>query len=320
MDYKQIIEEHYAVKVNNINLLESHFGTDIYCLMTDNCKYILKSFPLYMESAKNEGSVAAFLLSKGLKVARFLKTYNGDYYVATDQCIMTLQEYIKGTTLQVNSAPDWFIEESARLLGRINVFLSNYGKLPLRFDGSFFSKDAAIQKKIQYENELLIAREKGDTGIVLLFEEQIKHLSRISGFCIDTNALSYVNSHGDYHIGQAIIDGKDITIIDWASACKLPICLEVITSFVFASPKCKDGSVDVSGLKNYIKQYCKYFPLSEYDIKAMPYVLYFWHCMCNYSPQEDIPNSYRPISDLIQKLLNWLFDNVETLSEALCRL
>lgn len=222
--------------------------------------------------------------------------------------------------MQVNSAPDWFIEESAQLLGRINLFLSNYDKLPLRFDGSFFSKDTAIQKKTCYENELLIARRKTGTRLALLFEEQIKHLSRISEFCIDTNALTYVNSHGDYHIGQAIIDGKDITIINWASACKLPICLEVITSFIFASPKCKDGSIDASDLKTYINQYCRYFSLSEYDVKTMPYVLYFWHCMFNYSPQEDIPNSYKPISNLIQKLLNWLFNNVETLSEDLCRL
>ena len=320
MDYIQTIEEHYAIKVNDINLLESHFGTAVYCLTADHCKYILKSYPLYMENARNEGYVAAFLISNGFRAARFLRTYDGDYSVTTDQCIITLQEYIKGTTLQVHSAPDWFIGESARLLGKINMILSNYGKLPLRFDRSFFSKDAALQKKTRYENELLIAREKNDTRLASLMEEQIRHLSRISAFCIDTSALTYANSHGDYHIGQAIIDGKDITIIDWASACKLPICLEVITSFVFASPKCRDGSVDAIDLKNYIKQYCRYFPLSAYDIQAMPYVLYFWHCMCNYAPQEDIPDSYKPISDFIQKLLNWLFGNVEALSEDLCSL
>ena len=57
----------------------------------------------------------------------------------------------------------------------------------------------------------------------------------------------------------------------------------------------------------------------EYDIKAMPYVLYFWHCVCNYRPDElaGIAENYRPIALLIQKLLNWLYVHVEELSEAL---
>ena len=51
----------------------------------------------------------------------------------------------------------------------------------------------------------------------------------------------------------------------------------------------------------------------------MPYVLYFWHCMCNYRPDElgDIPDSYKAIAKLINNFLNWLYNNVEELSEQL---
>ena len=54
-------------------------------------------------------------------------------------------------------------------------------------------------------------------------------------------------------------------------------------------------------------------------MKAMPYVLYFWHCMCNYRPDElaDIPDSYKAIAKLINNFLNWLYDHVEELSEQL---
>lgn len=53
----------------------------------------------------------------------------------------------------------------------------------------------------------------------------------------------------------------------------------------------------------------------------MPYILYYWHCMCNYRPDElaDIPDSYKAIAKLINNFLNWLYDHVEELSEELVK-
>ncbi len=53
----------------------------------------------------------------------------------------------------------------------------------------------------------------------------------------------------------------------------------------------------------------------------MPYVLYYWHCMCNYRPDElvDIPDTYKAIAKLINNFLNWLYNNVEELSEELIK-
>lgn len=41
--------------------------------------------------------------------------------------------------------------------------------------------------------------------------------------------------------------------------------------------------------------------------------------MCNHRPDEltDIPSSYKAIANLINNFLNWLYDNVEELSEQL---
>lgn len=73
--------------------------------------------------------------------------------------------------------------------------------------------------------------------------------------------------------------------------------------------------------KSYIRACMKHFPLTEYDIKAMPYVLYFWHCVCNYRPDEltCIAEKYQPITMLIRNLLNWFFVHEEELSEDLLR-
>lgn len=316
---QHLIESNYNLNVSDIKLLDRHFGTEIYAIITDAGKYIVKVMPLYFENVNNEGPITEFLFGCGLKVAKLLKSKNGDYVIKTSDFQFTVQDYIEGETLRINSAPEWFMEKSAEFLGEATLLLKDYYQLPLRFGKEFFSADAAIRKKQQYINELEQAKESGELKTASIWENQIRHLNRISDFHIDTDKLTYTSSHGDYHIGQAIVKGNDITVIDWTSACRLPICFEVITSYVFASPTCSGGAVDADGLNRYIRTFAKYFPLTEYDIKAMPYVLYFWHCMCNYRPDEyeNIAENYHYIAKLINNLLNWLYDHVEELSKAL---
>ena len=114
----------------------------------------------------------------------------------------------------------------------------------MRFGRDFFAADTAIRKKQQYVSELEQAKESGNRKIAPIWEEQIRHLERISEFKIDTDKLTYANSHGDFPIGQVIVKDYDITVIDWSSACRLPVCLDVITSYVFASPNCGEGAGD----------------------------------------------------------------------------
>ena len=314
-----LIERNYDLKMSDMRLLDKHFGTEIYVIDTDTHKYIVKALPLYFEHINNEGFVTKYLHNHGHKVARLLKSRDGNYVIRTPAFQFTVQEYIAGETLPLNSAPKWFLEKSADFLGKTTLSLKDDGPLPLRFGKDFFAADTAISKEQEYIRELEKTKKSRDQTTVSIWEEQLRHLDRISKFRIDSDRLTYANSHGDFHIGQVIVQDKDITVIDWSSACRLPVCLDVITSYVFASPNCSKGAVDAEGLDQYIRAYTKHFPLTEYDIKAMPYVLYFWHCVCNYRPDEliCIAEKYRPIAMLIQNLLNWLYVHVEELSENL---
>ncbi len=319
---KNIIENNFNLNVSDIKLLDKHFGTELYLVSTDVGKYIVKVLPLYMENVKNEGEVTEYLYNHGLKVARFMKSNDDAYVVKTPEFQFTVQQFIEGESLPVNTAPDWFINKSAEFLGQTALLLKDYEGLSLRFGNDFFSAKTVRRKIWQYKKELAKAKKVKDIGIIPVWEEQIRHLNRISKFHIDANKLTYANSHGDYHIGQVIIHNNDFTVVDWSSACRLPICLDVITSYVFSSPTCAEGKIDADRLKEYIRQFTKKFTLTEYDIKAMPYVLYFWHCMCNYRPDElaDIPDTYKAIAKLINNFLNWLYDNVDELSEQLLQL
>ncbi len=318
---KHIIENNFNLILSDIELLDKHFGTELYLINTDAGKYIVKVLPLYMENVKNEGELAEYLYNHGLKVARFMKSKEDTYVVKTPDFQFTVQQFIEGESLSVNNAPDWFISKSAEFLGQTALFLKDYKGLSLRFGKEFFSTKTVRRKMRQYKKELVRAKKAKEMNIVPIWEEQIRHLKRISKFHIDAKKLTYANSHGDYHIGQVIIHNNDFTVVDWSSACRLPICLDVITSYVFSSPTCAEGKIDADGLKKYIREFTEKFPLTEYDIKAMPYVLYFWHCMCNYRPDDlaDIPDTYKAIAKLINNFLNWLYDNVEELSEQLIK-
>ena len=318
---KNIIENNFNLKVYGINLLDQHFGTELYLISTDNGKYIVKVLPLYMENVNNEGELTEYLYNHGLKVAKFIKNKENDYVIKTTEYQFTVQQFIEGKSLSVNTAPDWFISKSAEFLGQTALMLKDYDGLSLRFGKDFFSTKTVRRKLWQYKKEYIRAKRAKDLSIIPFWEEQIRHLEKISKFRIDTKKLTYANSHGDYHIGQVIIHNNDFTVIDWSSACKLPICLDVITSYVFSSPTCAAGEIDADGLKKYISRFTEKFPLTEYDIKTMPYVLYFWHCMCNYRPDElaDIPDSYKAIAKLINNFLNYLYDHVEDLSVELTK-
>ncbi len=309
------IEENYSIAATDIRLLDSHFGTEIYKAYTDKGDFIVKAMPPFMPLSENEGLISEYLSQNGVKTAQLIKNNHGKYVSKNSDMQVTVQRFIKGKSFAVNTAPDWLMTVSSETLGRINNVLSDFPTLSIRFGKEFFKKEAAVRKKQHFERELVDAEKE----VQPFYAEQIRHLERISKFEIDTDRLTYANSHGDYHIGQLIADDKDVTVIDWASACRMPVCLELATSYVFASPSCRDGVIDVDGLAAYVSIYTRHFPLLEYDIKAMPYVLYFWHTMCNYAPGEmlNIPDTYVPIAILIRKLLARLYDNVDKLSQTL---
>lgn len=198
---KNIIENNFNLKVSDIQLLDKHFGTELYLIKTDIGKYIVKVLPLYMENVKNEGEVTEYLYNHGLKVARFMKSNDDAYVVKTPEFQFTVQQFIEGESLSINTAPDWFISKSAEFLGQTALLLKDYEGLSLRFGKDFFSPKTVRRKMWQYKKELIKAKKAKDADIIPVWEEQIRHLKRISKIHIDAKKLTYANSHGDYHIG-----------------------------------------------------------------------------------------------------------------------
>ena len=313
-----LIKENYNITIDNIDLIDSHFGTEIFLLKSGKNKYILKSLPVKYKDLEDEGDITDFLHKNGIPTARFLKTKNNNYAVKTNEIQFHIQEFIEGSTFAVNSAPDWFLIKSAQTLGKIQNILTGYKPLNRSFDDNFFQPSTIISKRDHLQKLLETKEAKSDKTLTTELIEQIKHANKLLTFKIDPKRLTYTNSHGDYWIGQMINQNENITVIDWSSACCLPACNEVIMSYTFADPTCKNGEIAAHKLKKYLENYSQYFSLNQYDIEIMPYVFYWRQFMTNYTPPfSSVPQGYKDVSKLINNVLSYLYKNADELSSAL---
>ncbi len=314
----KLIPDNYNLEIENLTLLDSHFGTEIYLLDTDDSRYIVKTLPLHCGDFETEGNVTEYLRSQDIAVACLLKTKDRKYQVITETMHFSVQEFIDGESPKLNTAPVWLLESMACTLGRIHNVLKSYQGLKTNFDNDFFRKATVKEALKHYKKQLAKAKKEQDVPLTRDLEIRLKHLKRLSKFKINANKLTYSNSHGDFHFGQIITNDRKMTVIDWTSVSMVPVALEIIVSYVTAAPDCANGAIDRKGLLEYISHYVRHSPLTQYDVQMMPYLLYFQQLICHYPPPyENVPESYQPICVLINNLTDWLYDNADILSKEL---
>ena len=318
----KLISDNYGIQINDLKLFTEHFGTEIFIIQTTIGKFVVKTLPVndYNARMENEGYITEFLRENNINVPKILKSLNNMYCVSNDKIQFHVQEFIEGENYQLNTASELFLEESACIIGKIHSVFKNFKELHVlhEFSKNFFNNSGIDKVKQNFNERLEESYIQKNYSLIPLLKDRIKHLEKISTFNIDGNRLTYSNGHGDYRLGNMIINNGKITVIDWTNSCKLPICFDVIKSYVYSSPECKNGLISSDGLKRYIENYSRYNNLSEYDIQIMPYLYYYHQLQCNYSPPyDDIPETYMPVCKLIINVTNWLYDNVENLSNKL---
>jgi len=317
---EKCITDNYDVEVKDIKLFTSHFGTEIFIVQTNKGKYFVKTVLnkwANSEAMENEGHITEYVHNNGISVARLSKTKNGMYHAKAEDITFHVQEYIEGEVLQVNTAPAWFMEKSAITIGEIHSILKSYGEISRKND--FLDKSVINHLKNRYTKKLKEAKKHKNSQLIFAFEERIRHFDRVLAFDIDASKLTYSNAHSDFNIRNNIVTAdKKFTVIDWTTACRMPVCFEVIRSYVFAEPACRCGKINSGGFIRYLNNYLKYFSLNDYDIQMMPYIFYFQQMIWNYTPPfDDVVETYMPMCKLIQNFTKWLYDNVEKLSEEL---
>lgn len=279
------------------------------------------------ETVDTEADVVAFLGSRDYPVAGFIKTVNGRICTTYKDHVIGVQDYVEGQTYP-NDLPRPLLPECAKYLGILHAILKDY---PLAVDMNYgwaagISKDAVARKF----NALLIAldEDKSDPHYHkiredLLFKKELA--ASIDGWKAYFKDVTVASTHGDYSACQLICDEKGIkAVIDFSSAKRLPAVWEIMRSYVQSGGISRSGSgFDIADFSLYVKEYMKYAPLTERDLKAMPYIYLFQLAQSSYGYKEYLITKTENKEDLLAfafwrtDICREIYRKAEDISEAI---
>lgn len=320
-----LIKKKYGFEVTEIRNIDTGAGSNVYYIKTNKGQYIFKNITINnMNTPHNEPMILDALSEHGIPVARLIKTVDNEYVWKDERGeVYHMQEYIDGVTLDLNKAPNWFMGQSANLLGRIHKALESLPPLPVGIGEDFFKYMTPENAETSYQQTIEIARRNGNNSIIDDLLYRIKLLPTLNDISFDLNKFTRKNTHGDYFISQFICgDNRINAVIDWTTASVHPICWEIIRSYTYSDPICKDGEIDIERLKKYVEEYLKEYKLKEYDLVMMPYLYFYQLGVCDYfnqyySSTTNNRHIFLHQAQFSTLLLRWFEKNVYKLSQEL---
>ncbi len=282
------LSRHYGLEVQEIDRMSTGVGGDTFRVDTASGKYVFKIVKANaINHPEQEAALCRFLRDQGIPASEFMPNRQGSLTTPWDvHRVCHLQHFVDGRNFPMNTAPDWFIAESPLLLGRVHRALAAYPTLPEGIGAGFFTHmtpDAAIQS---YDRSLTLARERGEEDVAHSLLLRMKAAERIRSWRIDPSRLTCRNSRGDYTVNQILCkDGQVRAIIDWTSACVHPVVWELVRSYFYAAPECRDGGFDEARLATQVAAYTSVAPLNAYDLAHLMDVYLYQLAVCDYYSQ-----------------------------------
>ena len=319
---QELLKSQYDLEAVKLEKSGTGAGSDTWFVTCTDGKYVIK-YPSQsdMNHPELEPKLCAYLTQAGISVCRFLKNHQGDYLTTDGQGrIFHVQRFIPGTEYQPHTAPDWLLTASAGMLGKIHTALKDYAGLPVGIGKDFFKFMTPERALQSYHRSLSIARTQQDPELAAELEYRIALMHRLPRYSFDLRQLTCQSTHGDYFISQIRCGDHQINgVIDWTTACVHPVVWEIIRSFVYAAPSCRDGQIDSAAFLAYLNEYRKYAKLNSYDLLCMVRLFYYQIAVCDYygqyfTSQADNRNIYLFQARFSTKLLRWLENHVETLT------
>ena len=265
-----------TIEINYINR-----GTaNIFKITVDDKNYILKEFnsERTLKYIEKEINIINYLSTKGILVPRYVVLKNGKYYTNIENRIIIMQEFVEGEILEDNSAEYEQLIKSAELLGKLIKALEQYPELDSEdIINTKFSKKYLLDsiQKIKLEQEKIKDDNLYKEKFIEDYETKIQIAEElVSRFDFDImNKLTIKNTHGDYCNLQLIYNNKkDITVIDFETAKRMPIIWDIMRSYCYMDKDAKDGNINIENLKEYVREVNKYVQLNQYDLKYAAYI------------------------------------------------
>ena len=321
---KKRLKEKYGLDLLSMEKSSVGAGSDTFFATCTDGKYVVK-YPASSEinHPEQEPELCDYLLNQGIPVCQFLRNKDGNFLTTGENGrYFHVQRFIEGKMYDLNAAPHWLLTESAQMLGKIHAALRGY-QLPIGIGADFFKHMTPQRALASYKQSLAMAENLHDAEIVADLQYRIDLMQRFPAYEFDLDRLTCCATHGDYFISQIICgDEKINAVIDWTTACVHPVVWEIVRSFVYAAPSCREGQIDIDEFLRYVAAYQKLAALNEYDLLCMVRLFYYQIAVCDYYGQyyasrADNRHIYLHQAVFSTKLLRWLDENGETLTARL---
>ena len=309
-----LMKSNYNIIVENINKINDG-SADIYII---NKKYVLKYYQREFELEKilKSINISNYLYHCNYNVPKYYKTIANKYYFVYKKRFGLLMNYLKGKKVNAFCATKIQLINAANFYANLELDMINYkGKLPL-----YDVKSCLLDKIEESICNINILSEK--TSNKLLKKDlltRIKLLEKIDmDFYNDVDKITVCNCHGDFYISQCLYKNGLINgILDFESAKKMPIVIEIIRSYIYF-----DKNIDINNLILYVNNFNNVFKLNIYDLKYMPYLYYLKLLTSSFGYKQYIENhkrkkEYLLIGTRLQNQILYLSKNSEIISNKL---
>lgn len=285
---KEIMQKKYTLTATSVEKLSMGVGGDTFMVCANGEKYVFKcSAENGMNHPDQEAVLCKQLKAMDIPVSEYIAGSNHEYAFSFDnEQIGLLYRYIDGKVIPRNQAPDWFMEQSAVLLGKIHNKMSRLSDLPVGIGKGFFDYMTIERANESYRSSLKTACDQKKQNIIEDLEFRIHLTEKMPHLTFDLDKLTICNTHGDYTINQIICGDHVINgVIDWTCACQHPVVWEIARSFFYADPSCSDGSLNEKSFSNYVSAYCSETALTQYDRDNLLYLYFYQLSVCDYYAQ-----------------------------------
>ena len=315
----------YGLEVDSAEMSDYGAGSLTWFISCKGRKFVVKyASENEMNHPEAEPNLCDHLLKKGIPACRFVKNQQGNV-ISVDENgrRFHVQRFIDGTVYPYHHAPRWLMADAAKMLARIHNALKDFPDLPVGIGPDFFSHRTPEAALKGYQATLQKAAACGDVLIAEEIRSNMRILEHIPPYVFDMQRFTCANTHGDFMITQLICgDGRINGVIDWTTACVHPVVWEIIRFYVYASPLCEGGGIDIADFTDYVRAYLEEGTLTAYDLENMAPMFFYFTAVCDFYGQyyNSLTKNravYLQQAQLSGKLLRWLDAHVEELTNAL---
>lgn len=312
----------YGFEIESAELSSNGAGSLTYFANANNQKYVIKyASDNEMNHPEAEPKLCEYLRKHGIPASEFIPNLQGGF-ISIDENghRFHIQKFIDGETYSYNEAPDFLFEKGSELLAKIHRVLKDYTDLPEGIGADFFKYRKPLNIITSFNNSLQTAIKNSDKENAEEIRDILKILEKFPEYTFELSQFTFGNTHGDYMISQFICKNNSITgIIDWTTACKHPLIWEVVRSYIFMAPECKNGDFDFEKFERYLKTYLQKGKLNAYDIENAGKLFFYFLAVCDFYGQyyQSLARNryiYLEQAKLCQKMLKWFNEHIDELN------